>query len=93
MPFILAGTALAVPALIVLPFSRGSLGVIVVALAVFFFAYFVYYNPYYALFPDLVPGGERGRSQGSQGAFRSAGLLLMLVGGGSCSSCGSRSPS
>ena len=82
MPFILAGAALAVPALIVMPFGRGSLAIIAVALVAFFIAYFVYYTPYYALFPDLVPGGERGRAQGAQGAFRSGGLLLMLVGGG-----------
>ena len=82
MPFILAGTALAVPALVVMPFSRGSLVILAIALAAFFIAYFVYYTPYYALFPDLISGGIRGRSQGIQGAFRSGGMLAMLVGGG-----------
>lgn len=82
MPFILAGTALAVPALVAMAFGHSSLAIVVIALSVFFLAYFTYYPPYYALFPDLVPGEERGRSQGSQGAFRSAGMLVMLVGGG-----------
>jgi Na+/melibiose symporter-like transporter len=73
---------LAVPALVLMPFSRGSLVILALALAAFFIAYFVYYTPYYALFPDLVSGGMRGRSQGIQGAFRSGGMLAMLVGGG-----------
>jgi MFS family permease len=51
-------------------------------LTLFFIAYFVYYSPYYALFPDLVPREEYGRSQGVQGGFRSVGMLLSLVGGG-----------
>ena len=82
MPFIVAGAALAAGALIAMPFGRGMLAVVAIALAVFFIAYFVYYSPYYALFPDLVPREEHGRSQGVQGGFRSAGMLLSLVGGG-----------
>lgn len=82
MPFMLAAAALAVPALVVMPLGSGSLVVIGAALTVFFVAYFVYYSPYYALFPDMVPEDMRGRSQGAQGALRSAGLLLALVGGG-----------
>jgi predicted MFS family arabinose efflux permease len=82
MPFIVAGAALAAAALVAMPFGRGMLAVVAIALAVFFIAYFVYYSPYYALFPDLVPREEHGRSQGVQGGFRSAGMLLSLVGGG-----------
>ena len=48
----------------------------------FFLGYFSYYTPYYALFPDLVAPAVQGRSQGIQGGFRSAGLLLALVSGG-----------
>ncbi len=51
-------------------------------LVAFFIAYFVYYAPYYALYPDLVPYEVRGRSQGFQGALRSAGLLLAMGTGG-----------
>lgn len=92
MPFMFAAAALAVPALVVMPLGSDSLIIISAALTVFFVAYFVYYSPYYALFPDMVPEDMRGRSQGTQGALRSAGLLLALVGGACCWSCGSRSP-
>ncbi len=86
MPFIIAGTALAVAALLLIPISNSLLGSplvgIGIALAMFFVAYFVYYSPYYTLFPDLVPDEMRARSLGAQGTFRSAGMLAMLVGGG-----------
>lgn len=82
LPFVLAGAALAVPALIVLPLLAGYLVGIAVALGAFFVAYFVYYAPYYALYPDLVPDREFGRAQGMQGALRSGGLLVGLAGGG-----------
>lgn len=81
LPFVLAGAALMIPALIVMPFGD-SLTPIALALTVFFVGYFVYYTPYYALYPDLIPLSARGRSQGVQGVFRSAGLMLALSGGG-----------
>ncbi|MQA12943.1 MAG: MFS transporter [Pseudonocardiaceae bacterium] len=82
LPFVLAGSGLAVAALVLLPLGTGSLVFIAVALGGFFIGYFVYYAPYYALYPDLVPEEARGRSQGFQGTLRSAGLLLGLSGGG-----------
>ncbi len=82
MPFILAGAALTVAGLLVIPASIGSLAGIAIGLAIFFVGYFVYYSPYYALFPDLVPASQHGRSQGAQGGFRSAGMLLSLATGG-----------
>lgn len=82
LPFMLAGAVLMVFALLGMPLGAGSLLWIAISLAVFFVGYFVYYTPYYALFPDLVPPAVRGRSQGIQGGFRSAGMLLALVGGG-----------
>ncbi len=82
LPFVLAGAALIVPALIVLPLLAGSLVGIAVAMGAFFVAYFIYYAPYYALYPDLVPNEIYGRSQGFQGTLRSGGLLLGLAGGG-----------
>jgi maltose/moltooligosaccharide transporter len=91
LPFVLAGAVLMVLALLGMPLGAGSLLWIAISLAVFFFGYFGYYTPYYALFPDLVPPAVRGRSQGIQGGFRSAGLLLALVGG--AASCGVHFPS
>ncbi len=82
VPFVLAGAGLSVLGLLALPLAVGSLLWIAVALMFFLCGYFVYYSPYYAMFPDFVPDSERGRSQGMQGIFRSAGLLLALATGG-----------
>lgn len=82
LPFILAGAALAVPALVLMPLLAGSLAGVAVVLGVFLVGYFTYFAPYYALYPDLVPAAIRGRSQGVQGGLRAAGLLLGLVSGG-----------
>ena len=82
MPFVLAGAALAVAGLLVIPSTTDSLLGMGVGLGVFFLGYFVYYSPYYALFPDLVPDSQRGRSQGVQGGFRSVGMLASLAIGG-----------
>lgn len=82
LPFILGGAVLMVLALLGMPLGAGSLPLIAASLAVFFLGYFGYYTPYYALFPDFVAPAVQGRSQGIQGGFRSAGLLVALVGGG-----------
>jgi MFS family permease len=82
LPFVLAGAAIVVTALLLLPSGAGSLVWIALALGGFFVGYFVYYAPYYALYPDLVSDEKRGRAQGFQGTFRSAGLLLGISGGG-----------
>lgn len=82
VPLILGGGLLAVIALILLPLAAGSIALLAAALAVFFVGYFTYYTPYYALYPDLVPYGARGRSLGFQGTLRSAGMLTGLGSGG-----------
>lgn len=92
LPFILAGAALAVPALVLMPLLAGSLIGVAVTLGVFLVGYFTYFAPYYALYPDLVPAAIRGRSQGVQGGLRAAGLLLGLVSGGLLLSLGQSWP-
>ena len=82
LPFIIVGAALTMAALVLMPIGDGSLVWVSLCLVTFFIAYFVYYAPYYALYPDIVPTGLRGRSQGIQGALRSAGLLLAMGAGG-----------
>lgn len=82
LPFILVGAALTSLSLILMPLGDDSLTWVALCLVAFFIAYFVYYAPYYALYPDLVPYEVRGRSQGFQGALRSAGLLLAMGTGG-----------
>src|SRR5699024_5630243 len=81
-PFMVAGGAIAVAALIMMPLGGGSLTWISITLGGFFVGYFVYYAPYYALYPDLIPDNIKGRSQGFQGALRSLGLLIALATGG-----------
>ncbi len=80
LPFLLAAAVVGAAALTVIPLA-GSLAVLGAALLVLYLAYFVYFSPYWALFPDLVPDGMRGRSQGSMGVFRAVGLGAALVGG------------
>jgi Na+/melibiose symporter-like transporter len=53
-----------------------------IVVAVFFVAYFVAYEPYRALYPDLVDHEIAGRAQSSQAIFRGLGTFLALVGGG-----------
>jgi len=82
LPFILVGAALVFVSLVLMPVGDGSLLWVSTWLIAFFVAYLLYYAPYYALYPDLVPRSVRGRSQGIQGALRSAGLLLAMGTGG-----------
>ena len=53
-----------------------------IVVAVFFVGYFVAYEPYRALYPDLVDDEIAGRAQSSQAIFRGLGTFLALVGGG-----------
>jgi MFS family permease len=81
LPFILAATPALVVALAVLGFVD-SIAAAAVVVAVFFVAYFVAYEPYRALYPDLVDDEIAGRAQSSQAIFRGLGTFLALVGGG-----------
>lgn len=81
MPFIVGATPIAVVALVLMPLV-GSILALGVLLAAFYMAYFTYYAPYRALYPDVVRGEHRGRSQGIQKTWREAGLGLALVSGG-----------
>ena len=53
-----------------------------VVVAVFFVGYFVAYEPYRALYPDLVDDAIAGRAQSTQAIFRGAATFLALVAGG-----------
>ncbi|HEX6695890.1 MAG TPA: MFS transporter [Solirubrobacteraceae bacterium] len=81
LPFILAATPALVVALAVLGFVD-SIGAAAIVVAVFFVGYFVAYEPYRALYPDLVQDDIAGRAQSSQAIFRGLGTFLALVGGG-----------
>jgi MFS family permease len=81
LPFILAATPALVVALAVLGFVQ-SIAQAAIVVAVFFVAYFVAYEPYRALYPDIVDHEIAGRAQSSQAIFRGLGTFLALVGGG-----------
>jgi MFS family permease len=81
LPFILVATPALVVALAVLGFVD-SIAAAAIVVAVFFVAYFVAYEPYRALYPDLVDDEIAGRAQSSQAIFRGLGTFLALVGGG-----------
>jgi MFS family permease len=81
LPFLLAATPALVVALAILGFVD-SIAEAAVVVAVFFVAYFVAYEPYRALYPDLVDHEIAGRAQSSQAIFRGLGTFLALVGGG-----------
>ncbi|HKE79350.1 MAG TPA: MFS transporter [Solirubrobacteraceae bacterium] len=91
LPFIIAATPPLVAALAILGFVN-SIAAAAIVVAVFFFGYFVAYEPYRALYPDLVEDEIAGRAQASQALFRGLGTFLALVGGGLLFSIGDPLP-
>lgn len=81
LPFVLVGTPVMVGCL--LGFGLvGSLAFLGVLVAVFFFGYFLAYEPYRALYPDLVEERAASRSQSAQAVSRGLGTGLALLSGG-----------
>jgi predicted MFS family arabinose efflux permease len=92
LPFLLAATPLMAAALVALGVVSALLATAVAA-AVFFFAYFIAYEPYRALYPDLLKSSEvAGRSQGTQAAWRGLGTGVALLAGGLLLSTGRLAP-
>jgi MFS family permease len=81
LPFLLAGAPTLAAGLIALGFATSTLTVAAAAV-VFFFGYFLAYEPYRALYPDAVPDEVSGRAQATQATWRGAGTGLALIGGG-----------
>lgn len=81
LPFLVLGTPVAVTGLVVMGLAR-SLGALAVAVAVFFAGYFVAYEPYRALYPDLMPEEIAARAQSTQAIWRGTATGLALLGGG-----------
>jgi MFS family permease len=81
LPFLIVTAPIATVALGLLPFAP-SLLVMAAEVFVFYIAYFTYFSPYRALYPDLVSRAANARAQGIQGVFNGAGLGVALVGGG-----------
>jgi Na+/melibiose symporter-like transporter len=81
LPFVLAGVPVMAAALVLLGFQDAP-GPALAIVVVLFGAYYVAYEPYRALYPDLVPHRDAGRSQSAQAVARGVGTALALVGGG-----------
>ena len=81
LPFLIVTAPLLALAIGLLPFAP-SLLVMAAEVFAFYIAYFTYFSPYRALYPDLVSDAATARAQGIQGVFNGAGLGCALVGGG-----------
>ncbi|HLY48493.1 MAG TPA: MFS transporter [Solirubrobacteraceae bacterium] len=82
LPFVLAG---GLPAAAVLPMIGvvHGLGLVALVSALFFLFYFVAYEPYRAMYPDMLPSEEvGGRAQSAQAVARGVGTGCALLGGG-----------
>lgn len=79
LPYVIAALPLCIMGLFAIPFV-GSLGAIAATVFLFYVGYYVYYPPYRALFPDILPRVQLGRSQGMQTIFREVGLGAALAG-------------
>jgi MFS family permease len=91
LPFVAIGAPIAAAGLVAMGFV-GSLTGIAVAVAIFFVGYFVAYEPYRALYPDLVPDEVAGRAQSTQAIWRGSGTGLALLGGGLLLALGQAAP-
>ncbi len=82
LPFLIAGTVPAAVALALIGFMH-SLGLVALVAALFFGFYFVAYEPYRAMYPDLVQDqGVAGRAQSTQALARGLGTGVALLSGG-----------
>jgi MFS family permease len=80
LPFMIVTAPIAALALACTPLAR-SIPALVVAVGVYFLAYFTYFAPYRALVSDLVPREHGGRVNAVVGIFRATGMGCALVGG------------
>jgi Na+/melibiose symporter-like transporter len=81
LPFLVVATPFAAISLALMGFAR-SIEALAILVTVFFVAYFVAYEPYRALYPDLIDDDIAARAQSTQAVYRGAGTGVALVGGG-----------
>ncbi|MCP9488635.1 MAG: MFS transporter [Solirubrobacteraceae bacterium MAG38_C4-C5] len=81
LPFLLAGTPLMALALVMLGVVGAFTGA-VIGVTAFFAGYYLAYEPYRALYPDLVDDEAAGRAQSGQAVARGLGTAVAMVGGG-----------
>lgn len=81
LPFVVYATPVLVVALAAMGFAT-NLAFALVVTTIFFAGYFVAYEPYRALYPDLVDPEIVGRAQSSQALWRGAGTVIAIGAGG-----------
>jgi len=81
LPLVAVGSPIVVGALVLMGFVH-SLGAAIVVVAIFFAAYFVAYEPYRALYPDLTDPAITGRAQSTQALYRGVGTIIAIAAGG-----------
>lgn len=91
LPFLVVATPFATVSLALMGFA-GALLPMALAVTVFFVAYFVAYEPYRALYPDLLDQAIAARAQSTQAVWRGAGTGVALVGGGLLIAWGNAAP-
>jgi MFS family permease len=78
----LAVSALITTVALALVGAFGAVLVVGLSVALFYVGYYGYLAPYWALYPDLVPRDESGRSRGAESTWRLVGSALATIGGG-----------
>jgi MFS family permease len=81
LPFVLGATPVVALSLALLGFVN-SIGAAALGLAIFFAGYFVAYEPYRALYPDLLGDEVAGRAQSTQAMSRGLATVVALAAGG-----------
>lgn len=81
IPFLAAGAPVVGVTVASLGFMK-SLAPLALVVFVFFIAYYAAYEPYRALYPDLLAADVAGRGQSTQAVFRGLATGMALVGGG-----------
>jgi MFS family permease len=78
LPFIMIGSPISAAALFLLGFAN-TIWAIISFVIIFFIAYYLAYEPYRALYPDLVEDDASGRAQSVQAIWRGAGTGTALA--------------
>jgi MFS family permease len=81
LPFLLLGAPVLGATIAIMGFLH-SLGLLAVAVFIFFIAYYAAYEPYRALYPDLLKAEVAGRGQSTQAVFRGGATGTALIAGG-----------
>ncbi|WP_445149002.1 MFS transporter [Baekduia sp. Peel2402] len=91
LPFVEWASPVLVVALALMGLAS-SLPVALALVIIFFAAYFVAYEPYRALYPDMVDDRITGRAQSTQALWRGLGTILAIATGGALLAIGDTVP-